>query len=253
MGSSPFEGLPFSNLDSVLGVGLFDGFDSGARTRLLWKLRRIFILPPRPAVLTYHNDSNRTGMNDREDFLVASEVKGKGLKFARAVDLGGDAGDDIYTQILYVPGLKVGNTMRDVGFVGTTSNRLIGFDVNSGEVVINPPAFKDFETNSPRQVPNGIRGTPVIDSQRKTMYFVFGDRKEQDILVETDVAFWLVAWDLEGNKERAHVKLAGSYPRSDRTSVSFEANQQGQRAALLLTGGVVHVAFAMRPPETDVR
>src|SRR5205814_5177800 len=83
--------------------------------------------------------------------------------------------------------------------------------------------------------------------------FVFGDRKEQDILVETDVAFWLVAWDLEGNKERAHVKLAGSYPRSDRTSVSFEANQQGQRAALLLTGGVVHVAFAMRPPETDVR
>jgi len=138
------------------------------------------------AVLTQHNDLNRTGANLNETLLATNNVNTNqfGRLYTRTVD------DEIHTQPLIVTNVNVpGKGVYNLVIVATVSNSVYAFDADeptnsapiwktnflSANVV--PPRntdmtyacggnYKDFAGNM------GIVGTPVIDPATSTMYLV---------------------------------------------------------------------------------
>src|SRR5260370_20192831 len=78
------------------------------------------------SVLTQHNDNARTGANTQETTLYPDNINGTqfGLLFKQVVD------DQVYAQPLYVAGVRIGNTARNVVYVATVNNRLYAFDAD---------------------------------------------------------------------------------------------------------------------------
>ena len=211
-------------------------------------------------VLTQHNDNARTGANLNETILNTSNVgPGRfGRLFSRAVD------GQIYSQPLYVSTLTMGDGgTHNVVYVTTQHNSVYAFDaddpdqstplwkVNLGPSVVTPNA--DFGC-SPEQCPYGpyhdlfpelgITGTPVIDLSGKTLYVV-AFTKELGAYHQR-----LHALDIRSGQEKfgAPVEIGGSVPGTGDGSVdgqiNFDPMQHLQRPALLLSSGVVYVAFS---------
>ena len=212
-------------------------------------------------VLTQHNDNARTGANLSETILNTSNVRpGRfGKLFSRAVD------GQIYTQPLYVSSLMLpdGST-HNVVYLATEHNTVYAFDadnpdpdelplwrVNLGPSVVTPNG--DFGC-SPEQCPFGpyhdlvpelgITGTPVIDLGSNTLYVV-SFTKELGAYHQR-----LHALDIASGQEKfgGPVEISGSVPGTGdggvNGQVGFDPKQHLQRAALLLSNGVVYVAFA---------
>lgn len=205
-------------------------------------------------VLTQRNDNRRTGNNLRETRLNTRTVNTRqfGKLFSREVD------GDIYAQPLYVSNLKFakGRT-RNVVFVATAHNSVYAFDADDAKA-----AAPLWQARLGRSVPNtdvgqaiipytdfateiGITGTPVIDAANKTLYVVAKTKDPDQVIRQR-----LHALDLTTGREKI------SEPRNIRASVpgagdgakdgvlSFNPQTSNQRASLLLTGGVVYVAWA---------
>ena len=211
-------------------------------------------------VLTQHNDNARTGANLNETILNTSNVRpGRfGKLFSRAVD------GQIYTQPLYVSNLTMpdGST-HNVVYLATQHDSVYAFDaddpdqsaplwkVNLGSANVTPNA--DFGC-TPAQCPFGpyhdlfpevgITGTPVIDLSTQTLYVV-AFTKELGAFHQR-----LHALDITTGAEKfgAPVEISGSVPGTGDGSVNgqitFDPKQHLQRPALLLSNGVIYVAFA---------
>src|SRR5262249_41018685 len=89
---------------------------------------------------------------------------------------------------------------------------------------------------------NGITSTPVIDPASGTLYVV-AMTKENGTYV-----YRLHALDIVTGADMTSVEIQASVPgtgdSSDGSTVSFDPFQHKQRAALLLSNGIVYVAFA---------
>src|ERR1700676_394141 len=81
------------------------------------------------SVRTQHNDNARTGANTQETVLNPDNVNSShfGLLFKRAVD------DQVYAQPLYVAGVRIGNTARNVVYVATANNSVYAFDADDAD------------------------------------------------------------------------------------------------------------------------
>src|SRR4051794_1105236 len=78
------------------------------------------------AVLTHHNDSARSGVNDRERDLTPLTVAGG---FGRLIDFEVDG--QIYAQPLYVPHVLLPDgTTRNVLYVATMRNFVYAFNAD---------------------------------------------------------------------------------------------------------------------------
>jgi hypothetical protein len=238
---TPFGSLPISDPDALVGAGIFDRSN---RAALLFK-NVTPIAPTRPALLTYHNDQFRTGVNPQETSLTPSEVNTFGL--AKAYDLRLDA--PISGQVLYVPDVSVlGGPPRDVILAATRKNTLYTLTWNSATELVDTLWTKTFPDpeSSTRSFALGITGTPVVDYNTKIAYIVYftGNKADRGVWdTDFDGAYWLVAWDLKQLRRIRWVKIGGSYPKSDGTAEWFDANNHFQRPALLLNKGSVYVGF----------
>ena len=214
-------------------------------------------------ILTQHNDKARTGSNLNETILNTSNVRpGRfGRLFSRVVD------GQIYGQPLYVSNLTMGGGgTHNVVYVTTEHNSVYAFDaddpgqstplwkVNVGPSNVTPNP--DFGC-SPAQCPFGpyhdlfpevgITGTPVIDLSSQTLYVVAFTKELSPYYPYHQR---LHALDITTGKEKfgAPVEISGSVPGTGDGSVdgriSFDPLQHLQRPALLLSSGVVYVAFA---------
>ena len=206
-------------------------------------------------VLTYHNDNARTGQDLDETILNPSNVNSSdfGMKFTDTVD------GAIYAQPLYMAGVTIpGQGVHNVVFVATEHDNVYAFDadkpgpplwhdsfINPAQGVTTVPSTQPWQSDLSPEV--DITGTPVIDPTTGTLYVA---AKTETITPAGPVdAYTLHALDVSTGAEKfggpvlVHPTVAGRGLGSVKGKVSFQAEFQLQRPALLLENGVVYLAF----------
>jgi hypothetical protein len=188
-------------------------------------------------VLTQHNDNARTGANLAETALTPATVNA--ASFGKLFTLSLNA--SVNGQVLYMSGLEIGGSRRNVVFAYTSNN------VNS-----SPCGIFAFDADAPgeplwrRDLPPGAQyttDTPAIDAATRTMYLVSKDKNDTG-------ANWLHAIDVLTGAERAGspVQIAGSVEGAGAGSVdgriAFPASHGNCRPGVLVEKGLVYVAFS---------
>jgi len=206
-------------------------------------------------IFTQHNDNFRTGTNLLEKNLTTANVNPDqfGKLFERFVD------GSVYAQPLVVPNVLI-RTPRDergrrhnVLFVATMHNSVFAFDPDQLAVSgalwhrqlassvqlpdddIGPHGFWSWDKYKDMEWEVGIVGTPVIDTDRGALYVVTTSRQSPQSVIVHQI------WKLDlstGNTLASEVIAASMGERV------FVSHKQLQRAALLLVGDQVYVAFA---------
>lgn len=202
-------------------------------------------------VLTWHNDTSRTGQNLKETTLTLSNVNPTqfGLKFKLPVD------GHIFTQPLYVGSVSIlGKGTHNVVYVATENDSVYAFDADGKPTT--PLWHRSFTRPGVVAVPCGdtgtcviyptigITGTPVIDQTSNTLYVVA-------FTLESGIYYQrLHALDITSGAERfgGPIVIQASVPGTGAGSVGgtvhFTPLLQLQRSALLLSNGVVYIAWA---------
>ncbi len=204
------------------------------------------------SVLTYHNDNERSGQNVSETILTPQNVNTATFGKLFSVPIDGLA----YAQPLYVPNVTIpGLGTHNVVYVATEHDSVYAFDADQSgpplwqESFIDPPhgittlSAADVSCND--LVPEiGITGTPVIDTASGTLYLV-ARTKENGAFVQR-----LHALDVGTGAEKfggpviIQATVNGTGAGSVNSKVSFNAQSENQRSALLLQNGLVYVAWA---------
>jgi len=209
-------------------------------------------------VLTNRYDGARTGANLSETTLTTANVNVDhfGKLYSYPVD------GAVYAQPLYVSGVTIDGTLRNVVYVATMNDKVYAFDADGASTA--PLWTTDF-TNPSQGVTAvpvlditsaghnifgnvGIESTPVIDRTTATMYLV-ARTKENGTYVQR-----VHALDITTGRERSGspVTITASVNGTALDSVAgpsgqvvtFNPRMENQRAALALTNGVVLVAWA---------
>lgn len=208
------------------------------------------------SVLTYKNDTWRTGQNAQEILLTVHNVNTSsfGKRMTYPVD------GRVYAQPLFVPHLRIHGAVHNVIFVATEHDSVYAFDADNvsdtrplwQSSFIAPPDVVP-ESDNDAYCPNiggpdiGITGTPVIDLQTKTLYVVAVTKEHGQFFSR------LHALDITTGQERPHspvtimatVPGAGYSPpyHSVDGKISFTPQRENQRAALLLLHHIVYIAW----------
>jgi len=216
------------------------------------------------SVLTYHNDNARTGQNLTETSLTPQNVNAASFGKLFSVPVDGA----VYAQPLYVANVSIpGQATRNVVFVATEHDSVYAFDADASSPPLWHVSFIDpangITTLSPADVSTaevtcqdirpeiGITGTPVIDPTTGTLYVV-ARTKEQNGTFVTFVQR-LHALDITTGAEKLggpvliQATLNGTGAGSVNGKISFDAQRQNQRSALLLQNGpqnrLVYIAW----------
>jgi hypothetical protein len=200
----------------------------------------------RQSVVTQHNDNSRSGANLAETILKPSNVgpSSFGLLYSRNVE------GDTVSQPLYVHGVRTASGLKNLFFVTTSLNNVYAFDADNKSPTAGAAALVwqrhlcgsvlsgvCTETAS-RLV--GITSTPVIDVTSQTMYVVA--RCSDGTGSATDGAVYVYALNIADGTERIpHVQVQATAPNNGPT---FDFRCQRNRPGLLLSKGIVYVAFA---------
>jgi hypothetical protein len=207
-------------------------------------------------MLTWHNDTARTGQNLQESVLTTANVNSTdfGKLFSFPVD-GFIVAEPLFVYNVSIPSKGTYNVV----YVVTENDSVYAFDAGGA---ITSPLWQDSfinpakgitpvpcqDTGSSPHCPYvtviGISGTPVIDPASGTLYLVAAT-KENGKYVQR-----LHALDIATGAEkfggpvviRASVKGTGSGSRNG--IVTFSALHENQRPALLLSNGVVYIGWA---------
>ena len=227
----------------------------------------LFLLPlittAQVSVLTQHNNTSRTGWNDKEVFLNHTNVlPGKfGLAGTLAVD------DEVYTQPLIVSAVSVGTYTGNVLFTATVNNTVYAF--NADDVSQPAPLWQVNLSPAGQRAPDifdlkdpvngkpcggnyrdfsgklGLIGTPVIDIVSKTLYVV-----TKTIDANGNFYSYLNALDITtglhktGSPHLIAAQVNGTGDGNQNGVVEYNAKYQNQRPALLLYNNTVYVASA---------
>jgi PKD repeat protein len=209
-------------------------------------------------VFTHHNDNFRTGQNLSETILTTSNVTAAffGKLFSYPLD------GMTFSSPLYVANVSIpGKGFRNVVYVATEHDTVYAFDADglAGTALwqvsfINPAAgvttVPAVDTGEIVDIPNeiGITGTPVIDPASGTLYVVA--KTKEVIGGATDYVQRLHALDLATGAEKfggpvaIQASVPGTGAGSDNGQLPFDSLRENQRPALLLSQGVVYIAFA---------
>src|ERR1700722_16021603 len=218
---------------------------SGIRlTALLTVLLSVSVLWSQPNVLTWHNDSGRTGQNLQETFLTPANVNS--TTFGRLATLTVDGKVD--AQPLYVPGLSIPNQgVHNVLYVATEHGSLYAFDADTFVQLMKVSLLAVNETSASvsctQVTPEiGITGTPAIDLQAGPHGMIFVVTQSQD--ASKNFHHRLHALDLPTLTEQlgGPVNIAATYPGSGAEN-TFNSTEHVARPALLILNGVVFTSW----------
>ena len=206
-------------------------------------------------VPTWHNDLARTGQNLQETILSPSNVTSAnfGLKFTLSLD------GKVDGQPLYVPALSIAGGTHNVLYVVTENDTVYAFDADTaGAPLWSQSLLGSGERSSDSRdcsqiLPTiGITSTPVIDlsiGPHGTIYVVAMSLKGAD---NTGNYYQrLHALDLTTGAEQTNwpITISATYqPGSGADSTNgvqiFDPKQYKERAALLISNGVIYTVWA---------
>lgn len=193
------------------------------------------------AVITYHNDTYRTGWNSTETVLTPKNVNASqfGLLATVTVD------DQVDAQPLVVPNVNItaGNYQgtHNVVYIVTGNDTVYAIDANSGTVLLSnhlgTPVHLPLGCNN--NGPNvGITSTPVIDTTSNNLYLI------AYLQGASAPTYQLHALDLGSLTDKlTPVTVSASHTLTDGTSYVFNAKVQRQRPALLEANGNIYAGF----------
>jgi hypothetical protein len=202
-------------------------------------------------VLTWHNDAARTGQNLQETILTPANVNSAsfGKLFTLSVDGKADA------QALYVASVAIPSQgTHNVLYVATEHDSVYAFDADSGASLWQVSLLLNGETPSDDRgcgqvTPEiGITSTPAIDltsGPHGTMYAV-----AMSLDGSGNYHHRLHALDLTTGSEEFGGPMAvqATFPGSGAASSdgisTFAPKQYKDRAALLVSNGIVYLSFA---------
>jgi hypothetical protein len=210
-----------------------------------------------PGTFTRDVDNIRTGLNPNETVLTPAMVNAAnfGKLFSYSIDGVSDA-SPLYVANVNIPGKGYHNVV----YVATEHDSVYAFDAdglqtdplwhvsfidpNNGVTTV-PPGDTGEDLDISPEI--GITGSPVIDPATNTLYVVAKTREVQG--GHADYFHRLHALDITTGVDRLPaVIVQGSVPgKGDGASgnrVPFLSLRENQRAALLLSNGVVYFAFA---------
>jgi hypothetical protein len=222
----------------------------------LWVLSS-FLPATAQDVLTYHNDSARTGQNLNETILNLTNVSSStfGMLFTVSVDGKVDA-QPLYASAVSIPGKGTHNVL----FVATEHDSVYALDADTGTVLWQVSLLEPGETTSdPRGcgqvVPEiGITATPVIDLLSGTIYVVAMSKDGGGNYHQRLHALDMTTGQEEfGGPVDIQAAFAGTGENSSGGNVVFDPKQYKERAGLLLLNHVVYTAWTSHcdiPPYT---
>lgn len=206
------------------------------------------------SILTQHNDLFRSGLNNQEKILTASNVNLNqfGKLFILPVD------DQVYAQVLVVSNQLIGRSYHNVVYIATVNNTVYAFDSDNGELFwkknftqpgMRPPKntdmtgacggnYKDFSGNI------GIVGTPVIDPVSHTMYFVAKSTSNGSFVQYLHAIDINTGSEMAGSPVSISATVSGGGGGSVNNTISFDPQKQNQRQALTLLNGIVYISFS---------
>jgi hypothetical protein len=202
-------------------------------------------------VVTYHNDTARTGQNLTETLLTPSTVSvstfGKNGFFP--VDGKVDA------QPLYLSGVAIpGQGTHNVLYVATEHDSVYGFDAGTGAVLWHVSMLGSGETTSDGRscsqvVPEiGVTSTPVIDRSlgpNGTIYVVAMSKNGSGTYLQRLHALDVTSGaELFGGPRNVQATFPGTGAGSSGGTVIFDPMQYEERAALLLLNGMIITAWS---------
>ena len=201
-------------------------------------------------VLTYHNDTLRTGQNLTESVLTPSNVSVSSFGLLRVLPADGlvDAAP------LIVSGLSIGGSSHNVVYVASEHDSVYSYDADSGAAIAHVSLLASGETPSDpvdgcnQVVPEiGITSTPVIDRNAGPNGTLFVVAMSKDS--SGNYRQRLHALDLTTLADRLPpvaitATYSGTGPNSASGQLTFNPMQYKERAALLLSQGVIYTAWA---------
>src|ERR1700674_21614 len=198
-------------------------------------------------VLTWHNDSARTGQNLSETILTPANVNFNqfGKLFIIPVD------GQVYAQPLYVSNLTIpGNGVHNVVYIATEHDTVYACDADTGVVLWQVSLLKAGENPSDNRgcgqiTPEiGITATPVINRNvglNGTIYLAAMSKNSSGTYFQRVHALDLVTG---AEQSGSPVDVAASYPGSGAGSsggnVFFDPKQYKERPGLVLNNGIVY-------------
>jgi hypothetical protein len=207
-------------------------------------------LPGQVNVLTWHNDTYRTGQNLNETILNLANVNPSAFGKLFTVPMDGK----VDAQPLYVSGLTIpGLGTRNVVFAATEHASVYAFDADTGTIYWQESLLGSGETpadarNCNQVIPEmGITGTPVIDLQagaHGTMYLIAMSRNSSSGYFHR-----LHALDITNGVEQfgGPIEIHATYPGSGEGSVNgtviFDPEQYKSRSGLLIDNGIVYTSW----------
>ncbi len=202
------------------------------------------------AVLTWHYDNLRTGMNTKEVVLTPDNVNYKtfGKLSTKPVD------GYVVAQPLYVPNVNVvGQGVHNVVFVATMHDSVYAFDADdtstaplwhTSVLAYSPPgattvpATVKHDAGTTAWTELGIVSTPAIDGTNSTLYLV------AETYENSEVVHRLHALDITSGREilGGPTTIAATYTVDGATTI-FKDFYQMNRPGLLLANGHVFIAW----------
>jgi len=197
-------------------------------------------------VTTFKNDVGRTGQNLTESVLTPANVNSTTFGLLRNLSVDGK----VDAQPLYLSQLTVAGAAHNVVFVATEGDSVYAFDSDTGatlwHVNLLPSGESLSDNHGCNQVqPNiGITSTPVIDRSAGpsgTLYVVAMSKDQSSAYHQR-----LHALDVTTGAElfNGPVEITATYPATaGGVSSTFQPGQYEERAALLLSQGVVYTSW----------
>ncbi|MGA9545287.1 MAG: PQQ-binding-like beta-propeller repeat protein [Candidatus Sulfotelmatobacter sp.] len=202
-------------------------------------------------VLTYHNNTSRTGLNSAETTLTLSNVNSAsfGRLFTLTVDGRVDA-EPLYLSAVPIPGSGTHNLL----IVATEHDSVYAFDADSGSPIWHVSTLGSGETTSDDRgcgqvAPEiGITSTPAIQRPTGSNGVIYVVAMSKDSSGNYHQRLHALNAPTGAERYKSPVEITAKFPGTGDNSsggdVVFDPAQYKERSALLITGGVVYLAWS---------